>query len=137
MAKSLQEAVALSQRTILGSPEAPEIDSPRLRNPLAVQGHARRLTIGAGVLIQLHDIDLVAGVGDVDAHAAGELVAGDAGVDGLILRRSGHAAIRIVGRLVPRAFDLAGLVGQLGGGIDPVVLAGAAEVLREVAPVTL
>ena len=52
------------------------------------------------------------------------------GVDGLVLRRAGNPAIRIVGRFIPRAFDLAGLVRELGGGVDPVVHAGAAEVLR-------
>src|SRR6476469_1343709 len=96
-----------------------------------MQGHAGGWTISTGVLIELHDVDLMARVGNVDAHPARELVAGNAGMDGVVLGRPGHAAIGVVGLLIPEAFDLSALVAQLESGIDPVVGAGATQVLRQ------
>src|SRR5581483_7877864 len=75
----------------------------------------------------------VAVPGELDAHAAGELVAGDDRVDGIALGRAAHGAAGVVDALVPRALDLAALVGDLEQGVHLVVIALAMERLGDVA----
>ncbi len=82
-----------------------------------VQVEARRQVIGARLVVQLDDVDGVAGVRDIDAHSAWEFVAADAGMDEMADGRAAHAAGGVVGLLVPRAGDLAALVFELGLGV--------------------
>src|SRR6476661_245969 len=84
-----------------------------LEIPLALEGEACGELVAAGFVVELDDIDCVIGIVELNAHAAGELVAGDQGMDRVAFRRAGHRAARIVDALVPRAFDLAAPVGDL------------------------
>ena len=68
--------------------------------------------------VELNDIDRVARAGDVDAHAAGEFVAADDGMNGVAGRCPAHTARRIISGLAPGAGDLAAAIIELGAGIE-------------------
>src|SRR6266478_2656810 len=54
-------------------------------------------------------------------------------MNGIVLRRAGYAATRIIGALAPGTFDLAFLICQLERGVDLVIVAGATQVLSNIA----
>src|SRR4029453_8263204 len=108
-------------------------DKNRATPPLTLKAQARGEVIAAGLRVTLEHVDGVALVGELDAHAARELVAGDHGMNEIALRRPAHAAAPGIPPLVPSAFDLAVLDGDFQRGVDLVVVALAIERLGHVA----
>ena len=68
---------------------------------LALEAQAGGEVVDTGLGAALEHVNGVALAGELDAHAAGELVAGDHGVNEITFGRPAHAAARGVHALVP------------------------------------